>query len=84
MLSFFLDYIRIYVENIFPSSLEPGALLFTSARKEGSSVDLSKQVESFYRGTGIETNTTLLRALMNTECQDLLDEGIFYWITIFI
>ena len=78
MLSFYLDNIRPFVEGIFPSSLESDAFLWPSARKEGASVDLSNQVENFYRGTDIDTNTTLLRALMNTECQDLLDEGFFY------
>lgn len=78
VLSFFLNNVRRYVENMFPSTLHSEAILLTSARNEGSIVDLAKKVLKFYRQTGLETNTTLLRALMNTECQDLLDNGIFF------
>ena len=44
ILSFFLNNIRVYVENMFPSTLHPEAILLTSARNEGSKVDLAKKV----------------------------------------
>jgi hypothetical protein len=47
ILSFFLDHIRIYVEKLFPAALQPDAPLWASARKDGSTVDLSSQVNNY-------------------------------------
>ena len=75
VLSVFLDSTRPYVERVLPSTLETDSLLWASAKGEGIAVDTSSQVEKFYLGAGIDISTTLLRTMMNTECQDLLDEG---------
>ena len=77
MLSFFLDSIRPYVERVFPSTLEADSFLWASAKCEGVVVDISSQIEKLFLGAGLDTNTTLLRTLMNTECQELLDEGTY-------
>ena len=66
------------MERLFPATVDSEAPLWASARKIGATVDLANKVEAFFRGKNLETNSTLLRALMNTECQDLLYDGIFF------